>query len=367
MKTIKLLLLLAISGLTYSASGQGYPVQVNVLNANCAVTLSGMWIDSLAGMTGTVNFTLNSNTANTFTGTVGALGNPADVIYINVCATDCQGMMACGSTPIVPGTITTLNVDFGAVITVDNDGDGFPSYADCNDFNASVNPNATELCDGIDNNCEGTIDEGCQGGGCDPGMFLIPDSLINAPYYVVIFLPLNNNNGSELTGAIWDFGDGNVSTELWPSNVYLQVGTYTVCVTLSYADGCSATNCITFTVNEDGTFNPGGIQTPGFTLNVVNVMPISNGVNELENEANSAVIYPNPVTDNAVIRFNASTSGNARVECFTTQGVLVSSSNVLVGNTAFQHALVTSELANGFYVIRVVESNGTVHTGSFVK
>ncbi|MBN8640169.1 MAG: hypothetical protein J0L86_00005, partial [Flavobacteriales bacterium] len=33
---------------------------------------------------------------------------------------------------------------------------------DCNDANAAVNPNATEVCyDGIDNNCDGTIDEGC--------------------------------------------------------------------------------------------------------------------------------------------------------------------------------------------------------------
>lgn len=31
---------------------------------------------------------------------------------------------------------------------------------DCNDSNASVNPGATELCDGLDNNCSGAIDEG---------------------------------------------------------------------------------------------------------------------------------------------------------------------------------------------------------------
>jgi len=41
----------------------------------------------------------------------------------------------------------------------DNDGDGSIETADCNDDDAAVFPGATELCDGIDNDCNGTIDE----------------------------------------------------------------------------------------------------------------------------------------------------------------------------------------------------------------
>lgn len=59
---------------------------------------------------------------------------------------------------------------------LDQDGDGFGdpfspvsacaagddlvlNATDCNDSNASIKPNASEVCDGIDNNCEGQIDE----------------------------------------------------------------------------------------------------------------------------------------------------------------------------------------------------------------
>ena len=42
----------------------------------------------------------------------------------------------------------------------DNDGDGFNASADCNDNDPAINPNATEICDGIDNDCDGLIDEG---------------------------------------------------------------------------------------------------------------------------------------------------------------------------------------------------------------
>lgn len=44
----------------------------------------------------------------------------------------------------------------------DADGDGFlVCQGDCNDLDPAVNPAAEELCDGIDNNCNGQTDEGC--------------------------------------------------------------------------------------------------------------------------------------------------------------------------------------------------------------
>ncbi|MCP4869194.1 MAG: hypothetical protein GY898_10805 [Proteobacteria bacterium] len=50
--------------------------------------------------------------------------------------------------------------------SVDEDGDTFspddedPAFFDCNDDDAAINPNAEEICDDIDNDCDGEVDNG---------------------------------------------------------------------------------------------------------------------------------------------------------------------------------------------------------------
>jgi len=55
--------------------------------------------------------------------------------------------------------------------SVDNDGDGYPlcpdapGEPDCNDQLDFINPGASETCNGMDDDCDGVIDEGDPGGG----------------------------------------------------------------------------------------------------------------------------------------------------------------------------------------------------------
>jgi hypothetical protein len=61
-------------------------------------------------------------------------------------------------------SVIIVKYDSGGGCT-DNDSDGWCiEDGDCNDNDPSVNPGSTEVCDGIDNNCDGVTDEGC--GGC---------------------------------------------------------------------------------------------------------------------------------------------------------------------------------------------------------
>jgi len=60
-----------------------------------------------------------------------------------------------------PSTFLFLIIFSACGESLDGDGDGFDELdGDCDDDNRAVHPNSPEMCDGIDNNCDGRIDEG---------------------------------------------------------------------------------------------------------------------------------------------------------------------------------------------------------------
>jgi N-acetylneuraminic acid mutarotase len=69
-----------------------------------------------------------------------------------------------GGNDISSGNIFNTGGVYGLAPTVDNDSDGTTvCQGDCDDANSSIHPGAPELCDGLDNNCSGQVDEDANG------------------------------------------------------------------------------------------------------------------------------------------------------------------------------------------------------------
>ena len=56
-----------------------------------------------------------------------------------------------------------MNTSSATVIEIEDlDADGYDSTEDCDDEDPLISPNAEEICDEVDNNCDPQIDEGVQ-------------------------------------------------------------------------------------------------------------------------------------------------------------------------------------------------------------
>jgi hypothetical protein len=122
--------------------------------------------------------------------------NDLDADGYSTCSLDCDD---------TDGALTPLDGDGDGASTCDGDcddgdsslnlqdvdGDGFSTCSgDCLDTNSSVNPSVTEVCDGVDNNCDGTADEGtlgsdaaCPGTDC-AGILLDDPSLSTGVFWI---------------------------------------------------------------------------------------------------------------------------------------------------------------------------------------
>jgi hypothetical protein len=83
--------------------------------------------------------------------------------------------------------------------TTDHDGDGVPFLDDCDDGHAGVYPGAVEICDNLDNNCDGLVDVGAN----DPDNFHQDCDLDGqgerSTSYVQCFMP----STPPLCGGVW--------------------------------------------------------------------------------------------------------------------------------------------------------------------
>ena len=131
--------------------------------------------------------------------------------------------------------------------------------------------------------------------------------------------------GGTITSWDWDFGDGSGSALEDPSHLYTTVGTYTITLTVSTADGCTHTYTKTIIVYAEPI------------LDLIFNDPTCNGF-----------------SDGSITAFVAGGSGSFDIEITDADGVVL---NVGGSNTA-------NSLPAGVYYITVVDGSGCSATGT---
>ena len=174
-----------------------------------------------------------------------------------------------------------------------------------------------------------------------------------------LFLPVETNSGFifyDLSQGIvidylWDFGDGNLSTNTTPFHEYAFPGEYDVTLTITTADGCESTFSIL-------------ISNTGFMGNAVQAYMISN--TEDLHEVIDLNVFPNPASEQLNVSFNMETSMELSFEINTLNGVVLDrfSKEILEGQNLF--FIDVNQLPQGIYIL-TLKNNDLITHKRFVK
>ena len=133
-----------------------------------------------------------------------------------------------------------------------------------------------------------------------------------------------NNMSTDATSYLWDFGDGNTSTDEDPFHIYATGGVYTVTLTAT---------------------GPCGTDVSTFTVELV--------INSLDELSANIEMFPNPATD--LLTLNADQVLDASIEVYNVAGKLVLTDNIQ-GTTK---SINVSNLEKGMYMIKITNDEGS--------
>lgn len=149
-----------------------------------------------------------------------------------------------------------------------------------------------------------------------------------------VFLVSNSTLGN--AGMyIWDFGDGNYSTDINPAHQYTSVGIYTICLTVldSMQNFCDSV-CHTIYVQSVGVEEEAVLQ-------------------------NSFSASPVPADESVGLYFTASNSGVAAISIYDASGRIAYNERVVHNAGTVNTQINTTNLSQGIYLVKL-EAGGAV-------
>ena len=289
-----------------------------------------------------------------------------------------NSISVCSSVP--PTGYVTDNTDCNdaKLLYADNDGDGFgagspvscgvAANTDCNDNNPAVHPGAVEICgNGIDDNCNGQVDEGCTVSGVqisitdnsitegNKGTKLMHLTVkLNKKSVKIIRVNYAAQNGSATAGSDYIAQSGTL--------VFLP-GTKAITLSISIKGDKIMEANETFKVVLSNAVNATIVDGTGIGT-IINDDGAAASISIADNSKveRSVFIYPNPANNIINIELNGY-SGNLTIQLADMQGKMLQEKKVQTGIAKFaQQQIDVTRVTSGIYFITVFDENGNRQT-----
>jgi hypothetical protein len=252
---------------------------------------------------------------------------------------------------------------------------------DCDDSKASVHPNATEICNGIDDNCNGQIDEGVQmavSAGADENSYFGfgPDQCVKKTVNVTGGIAPYTYNWTLdrplMTNVITASGDETLTGANASIATICLLDTAELCVRVTDVNGCIATDCVTIFAEDVRCFaGSSGNEKVKICHMGKTICVDSNAVEAhiahgdylgkcLTASSNSSLVtsaklafklYPNPSKGNITLSYNFDSPGMADLKVYDIAGRIVVARSFMIpaGNNTLKLNL--AHLQTGIYFL----------------
>lgn len=147
---------------------------------------------------------------------------------------------------------------------------------------------------------------------------------------------------------LWDFGDGNASTDPRPIHYYSSTGFYNVCLTTIDFNGCVGRFCDSLGVDALGNIYINGVGAQGFVLSF---RPMTTSV-ENQHSLGAISAHPNPTNGNVTIDLGLASSEETDFEVRDLLGRTLSGVSML-GRDEHHFTIDLSDFPSGAYVLHL--------------
>jgi hypothetical protein len=199
-----------------------------------------------------------------------------------------------------------------------------------------------------------TVDDGTciyPSDSCSVSFIAIPDSLGENVIWIYPFFDIEN-----IVSVLWDFGDGNTSTELFPQHEYTSEGPFNLCLTVVLTDNLGVTCTATFCTWIDGSMIGSGLVSSGFSINVVDPAgALSVGGTDA---SKGIVLWPNPSSDVLNVAVNTFGGGAISMRVFDVSGKLINAENTSGSPNKSQFAMDINAFEPGVYILELTSDKG---------